>query len=109
MCPVLSALRRFLPGADRRRYPRIRGGDVEVRLGEQPAEVVDWSPGGIRINAPAGTALRPGAVLKGDIRMGATTGPFIACVVTTYPDGSVGARFDEIDTGVFRALASWRP
>jgi len=101
----VSLLRRLFGGRERRRYPRRRGGDIQITIGEEAAEVVDWSPGGFRIGALTQPVPRRGTYVSGQVKVGRVSGPFKAFVVASHQDGGIGARYDEIDSAVFRALA----
>ena len=99
---------KIFSGPERRRHPRARGG-LALRLEAVDATVVDWSPGGFRVQPTEGVHAEAGAVVSGEIELGAVRGVFTARVVTVHADGGFGACFDEIDTALFRALANWRP
>lgn len=103
---MLNVLRRLFGIGERRRYPRWSGGDVEITVGDEVAEiVVDWSPGGFRIKALAQPRPERGTYVSGRVRVGRVSGPYKAYVVSVYDDGSIGTRYDEIDSAVFAALA----
>lgn len=89
---------------DRRRYRRRRGG-VQITVDGTALSVIDSSPGGFRAAGFAGEPPARGSYLHGELRAGRARGPFVAFVVAVHDDGSIGARYDEIDTSVFRALA----
>ena len=89
---------------ERRLFPRFGTDDVRILIGGEDVEVVDWSPGGIRVEGIASTSAR-GRRIEGEIWAGKTNyGRFTAIIVRVFKDGSVSARFDEIAPEAFRAL-----
>lgn len=104
----MTLLRRLFGTGERRKYRRLKTGEVRFTVGEVELWPVDWSPGGFRGGGLPETPER-GSFISGTVEVGRKVkGPFTACVISVYEDGSVGARFDEIDADVFRALASLR-
>ena len=71
-------------------------------------DLTDWSPGGFRATGFRAQPPQRATFIKGSVRVGRVSGPYTAYVVAAYDDGSIGARFDEIDSAVFRALADQR-
>ena len=108
MPALFSMLTRWLGRDDRRRHRRVHGGDVLIDIDGESVEVVDWSPGGFRAAGFQAPPPRRGTFVKGSACVGRVSGPYTAFVVAEYDDGSIGARFDEIDTSLFRALADRR-
>jgi len=94
----------FRRRGERRAFPRYRTDDVRILIDGEDRRVVDWSPGGIRVEGIASTSAR-GRPIEGELCAGGTNyGRFTAVIVRVFEDGSVSARFDEIAPQAFRAL-----
>lgn len=100
---MIATVLRLLGIGERRRYRRRRGGEVRIRIGGEPVAVADWSPAGFRAGGLV-SGPDPGAAVTGTVRIGRASGPFTAHVAAVFDDGSFGARFDEMDAAVLRAL-----
>ena len=105
---MFAALRRWLGQGERRRHNRARGGSVHIDVDGAELALTDWSPGGFRGGGFQAQPPQRGSFISGSVRVGRVSGAYTAYVVALYDDGSIGARFDEIDAGVFRALAQQR-
>jgi hypothetical protein len=105
---VFATLRRWLGRGERRRHTRARGGSVHIDIDGAELELTDSSPGGFRGGGFQAPPPQRGSFVSGSVRVGRVSGAYTAYVVAIYDDGSIGARFDEIDAAVFRALAQQR-
>lgn len=90
---------------ERRIYARIHSDDVRILIDGEDLELVDWSPGGFRVHGIASTSAR-GRRIAGELQIDEMPhGRFTAVIVRVFKDGSVSARFDEIEPAAFHALS----